>query len=229
MSLTPKALGPNAQKPGAFVSTYTPDQLIADPRNLVSTQVLLGPGTYKRGTVLGLQSVNAVHAVPAATNTGNGTLSGLSTVSLNVGDYSLTATSATEFAVVNPEGVALGTATVGSAFASAEIGLTINAGATEFVAGDRFTVTVYDATGLYVPSVRTATDGSQNPSAILADDLTLDVTGTGGAYVAGEFNLNAMTYDASWSPALLTAGLRVYGVHAKTSISAAAPLNNSAP
>lgn len=229
MSLTPIKMGDNAQKPGASVASYRPDQLIADAKLLVSENVLLAPGTYSRGTVLGLQSVNALQAVAAATNTGNGSVGALSTDSLNVGAYTLTATSATEFAVVNPEGVALGTATVGTAFTSAEVGFTVSAGATAFVVGDLFTVTAFPASGLYAVSKRTATDGSQAPSAILADDVTLAVEGTAGAYVAGEFNLNALLYDASWTPALLANGLRQYGVYAKASVTADAPLNNSAP
>lgn len=229
MSLTPIVVGDNPQTPGVYGVIYRPDQLIADSRNLVSAQVLLGPGTYKRGMVVGQVSVNALESVAAAANVGNGSVGALSTKSLNTGNYTLTATSATTFAVANPEGVALGVATVGTAFVSAEIGLTVSAGATAFAVGDLFTVTAFDATGIYAPSVRSATDGSQDPQAVLADDVTLTVPTAVGAYVAGEFNLNALTYDASWSPALLSAALRKYGIFAKGSISAAAPLNNSAP
>jgi hypothetical protein len=227
--MTPLNVSDNAQVPGVSAFMYRPDQLIADSRNLVSQPILLPAGTYKRGTVLGLQSVNDLVTLAAPTNVGNGTLGSLSTASLNTGVYTLTATDATHFAVVNPEGVALGNAVAGTPFVSAEISLTITAGTTPFSAGDLFTVTAYDATGLYVPCVRTASDGSQDPSAILADDVTTSVTVTAGAYVAGEFNLNALTYDASWTPALLTAALRKYALYAKGSISAAAPLNNSAP
>lgn len=229
MSLNPIVVGDNPQNPGVYGVIYRPDQLIADSRNLVSAQVLLGPGTYKRGMVVGQVSVNALEAVAAATNVGNGSIGALSTKSLNTGSYTVTATGATTFAVTNPEGVALGVATVGSAFVSAEIGFTVSAGATAFAVGDLFTVTAFDATGIYAPSVRSATDGSQDPQAVLADDVTLAVPTAVGAYVAGEFNLNALTYDASWSPALLAAALRKYGIFAKGSISAAAPLNNSAP
>lgn len=229
MSLTPIVVGDNPQTPGVYGVIYRPDQLIADSRNLVSAQVLLGPGTYKRGMVLGQVSVNALESVAAAANVGNGSIGALSTKSLNTGDYTVTATAATTFAVTNPEGVALGVATVGAAFVSAEIGLTISAGATAFAVGDSFTVTAFDATGIFAPSVRSATDGSQDPQAILADDVTLSVPAQVGAYVAGEFNLNSLVYDASWSPALLAAALRKYALFAKGSISAAAPLNNSAP
>lgn len=55
------------------------------------------------------------------------------------------------------------------------------------------------ATGLLIPSVKTAADGSQTPYAILVDQT--DATGGNvncGIYVKGEFNINKMTIDASW-------------------------------
>jgi hypothetical protein len=229
MSLTPIVTGDNAQLPGISAVAYRPDQLIADSRTLVSDKVVLAAGTYKRGQVVGLVSVNALEGVPGPANVGNGSIGALSTKSLNTGAYTVTATDATHFHVVSPEGVDLGVATVGIAFVSAEIGFTLSAGATAFAANDLFTVTAFDAAGIYVPSVRTASDGSQDASAILADDVTLAVPGHVGAYFAGEFNLNALSYDASWTPSLLAASLRKHGIYAKTSISAAAPLNNSAP
>jgi hypothetical protein len=229
MSLTPTVMGDNAQVPGISAVAYRPDQLIADSRTLISDMVVLGAGTYKRGQVFGLVSVAAVEAAPGAANVGNGSVGALASKSQNAGAYTLTATSATEFAVASPEGVALGVAKVGAAFTSADIALTVSAGATAFAPGDVFTVTVFDAAGIYVPSVRTATDGSQDASAILADDVTLAVPAKVGAYFAGEFNLNALIHDDSWSPSLLAASLRKHGIYAKSSISAAAPVNNSAP
>lgn len=229
MSLTATVKGDNPQLPGVSAAIYRPDQLIADPRNLVTDQILLAPGTYVRGQVMGMQSANSVAAVKGVANVGNGIIGSLSTVSLNTGVYTVTATSATTFDVVSPEGVDLGVATVGTAFASAEIGFTLTAGATAFAVGDTFAVTAYDATGIYVPCVRTATDGSQVPLAIISDNVTLVVEGTAGAYLAGEFNVRSLTHDASWTPALLIAALRPYGIFAKHSISAAMPSNNSAP
>lgn len=67
------------------------------------------------------------------------------------------------------------------------------------------------ATGVWIPSVKTATDGSQVPAAILIDqcDTTIVSPQTAGIYVMGEFNFNAITYDVSWgvkgSPAALAA------------------------
>ncbi|MCO7569376.1 head decoration protein [Pseudomonas chlororaphis] len=231
MSLTPSEIRDNPQHPGVQAQVYIPDQLIADARNLVTQPILLGSGVLKRGTVLGQQTVNPVQATPGTGNTGNGTLGAISVGSaVETGIYSLLATSATVFKVTNPEGVVLGNATAGTPFTSAEIALTITAGATAFVAGDRFTVNVFDAVGAYVACVRTATDGSQTPIAILVDDTDAsDGPATAGAYLAGEFNAAQLIYDNTWVLAALVSAMRPYGLYAKSSISAASPSNNSAP
>ncbi|MCP1376039.1 head decoration protein [Dyella lutea] len=231
MSLTPSSIGDNPQQPGVQAQVYIPDQLIADARNLVSQPIILGAGTLKRGTVLGQQTANPIEATATAGNTGNGTIGSLSTgAAPKIGNYTLTATDATHFDVVDPEGVAVGAATVGTPFTSTGINFTLTAGGTAFAAGDSFTVQVSDAVGVYIESVKTASDGSQNPVAILADDADASAGPvSAGAYLAGEFNLAALTYDASWTPATLTSALRPYGIFAKASISAAPPSNNSAP
>ena len=90
--------------------------------------------------------------------------------------------------------------------------------------GDSFTLTVIDSIGNFIESVKTASDGSQTPVAILADyaDATNGPVST-GAYVMGEFNANAISYDSSWTPELLTTALRPYGIFLKGSVSAADP------
>jgi hypothetical protein len=73
----------------------------------------------------------------------------------------------------------------------------------------------------FIKSVATASDGSQVPVAVLADDANASagpvVT---SAYLAGEFFANRMTYDASWTLSTLTAALRDYGIFIKTMSSA---------
>ena len=230
MALTPSSILDNPQQPGVQAQIYTPDQLVADARNLVSQPIILASGTLVRGTVLGQVSSQPVESA-AGVNTGNGTIGTLSVgATPKIGAYALVATSATNFTVTDPEGTALGAATVGTPYTSAEINFTITAGATAFVAGDSFTLTVLDAIGTYIESVRTAVDGSQTPVAILAD--AADASGgpvTTGAYLAGEFNLNALTFDPSWTPAQLIPALRQYGIFAKSVVSGASPANNSAP
>lgn len=56
------------------------------------------------------------------------------------------------------------------------------------------------ASGKLIKSVQTATDGSEVPCAIAIEAVAsagADVTAP--AYVAGEFNIDALTWDASWS------------------------------
>lgn len=232
MTLSVSNFGDAAQQPGILAEAYIPDQLIAGRLHLVSQPIVLAAGTLQRGAVLG-QQTNASIQVVAGSNTGNGTIAASS---LSVGAAPLTgaylakATSSTVFAVTDPEGNALGNATVGSAFTSTGINFTITAGGTAFVAGDSFTLSVADSVGNYVLSVKTASDGSQVPVAILADYA--DASGgpvTTGAYLLGEVNANALYFDPSWNVATLTTALRPYGIFVKASVSAADPVQSPLP
>lgn len=85
------------------------------------------------------------------------------------------------------------------------------------------------ATGVWIPSVKTATDGSEKPRGILVDQTDTSVTSpqTGGVYLMIEVNFNKLIYDASWgvagSAAALTAlkaGFGATSIFLKTPISA---------
>ncbi|ARF52779.1 head decoration protein [Pantoea stewartii] len=220
---TVNSLGQNQWQPGARSDAFIPDQLIASHSPLpVTDDITIAAGhEYKRGTILGRQSLKSVAAVAASGNTGNGTLAVSLGTAAEVGAYTLTATSATSFTLKDPTGTAVGTVTAGTAFDSNQLDLTVTAGATAFVAGDVFTITVSAAAGTYVLSVRTATDGSQYPSAVLIDD----VDSTAGAVNAGGYfqvavNVNRITYDDSWTVDDLKAELRGKGIFLKDSLSA---------
>lgn len=224
MTLTINSIGDNPQQPGIYAETYVPDQLIAGNLKIVTQPIILGAGTLQRGSVLGSVSTLDVIAT-TGTNTGNGTVGTISaTTGSKVGAYLLKATSATAFSVTDPEGNALPAATVGAAYSQQGIAFTITAGGTAFVAGDSFTLTVEDAIGTYKLCVKTASDGSQTPVAILADyaDASLGAVTT-GAYVMAEVNANALKYDASWDIPSLTAALRSATIFVKSSVSAADP------
>lgn len=86
-----------------------------------------------------------------------------------------------------------------------------------------------EATGVWIPSVKTATDGSEKPRGVLVDqvDTTVASPQTGGVYVMAELNFNSLIYDASWgasgSAAALTAlkiGFGATSIFLKTPISA---------
>ncbi|SDH05889.1 MULTISPECIES: head decoration protein [unclassified Duganella] len=80
------------------------------------------------------------------------------------------------------------------------------------------------ATGNYILCVKTANDGSQIPSAILAD--AADASGgavPAGAYLTGEFNVNALIFDASWTATQVKAAARSLSIFVKNVVGAADP------
>ncbi|KVZ18633.1 hypothetical protein WT88_29580 [Burkholderia stagnalis] len=186
--------------------------------------VIISSGVLSRGTVLGqVSSLNV--ETKAGSNAGNGSVGSISLgASPQIGAYVLTAKSATDFGVVDPEGNVLADATVGTAYTSSEINFTITAGATAFAAGDTFTLTVVNAIGTFIESVKTASDGSQTPVAILVDNVDASAGPIAtAAYVMGEFNARALIFDPSWTIQTLTTALRPYSIFVKSSLSAADP------
>lgn len=133
--------------------------------------------TLKSGSVLGQVSVGAlaVAAAAVAGNTGNGAL-GAWTAAAGTpeGVYRATivegAANAGTFRLEDPFGVEIGEIKVGVAFNKGGLGGTIADGATDWVAGDGFTLTVTDTppvnAGRYVAINPAATDGSQHFAAI---------------------------------------------------------------
>jgi flagellar hook-associated protein 2 len=89
---------------------------------------------------LAVESAGAA-GTPAYSGAGNGTISGLTGGPSSVAEtFTLTAIDATHFSVTGSVSGDLGTATVGTAFSSGQIGFTIKQGSTSFQAGDTFTV-----------------------------------------------------------------------------------------
>ncbi|HFN0788397.1 TPA: head decoration protein [Klebsiella variicola subsp. variicola] len=77
------------------------------------------------------------------------------------------------------------------------------------------------ASGKYTESVKTATDGSQNPVAILVDNVDASTTDqNGGLYLMGEFNQNRIVYDNTWTVADLKSALRPLAIFLKDSLQA---------
>ncbi|GAB7525330.1 head decoration protein [Paraburkholderia sp. 2C] len=224
MTLNVNTIGDNPQQPGIYAETYIPDQLIAGNLKIVSQPIILAAGALPRGSVLGAVSSLDVISTPG-TNTGNGTIGSISaSTGSKQGAYVLTATGATTFTVVDPEGNSLPNATVGTAYSQQGIGFTLTAGGTAFAAGDKFTLNVVDAVGTYKLSVKSASDGSQTPVAILADDADASAGPvTAGAYLMAEVNANSLHFDASWDIPSLTTALRPYSIFVKSSVSAADP------
>ncbi|MGR5890707.1 head decoration protein [Raoultella planticola] len=80
---------------------------------------------------------------------------------------------------------------------------------------------VITASGKYTLSVKTATDGSENPVAILVDNVDAStVDQNGGLYLMGEFNQNHIIIDASWTLAAIKTALRPLAIFLKDSVQA---------
>lgn len=75
--------------------------------------------------------------------------------------------------------------------------------------------------GKYNLSLSAASDGSQTPVAILAEDV--DASGgdkDGIVYISGDFNQDAITFGASHTAASVKAGLRDLGIYLHAPVSA---------
>jgi hypothetical protein len=80
------------------------------------------------------------------------------------------------------------------------------------------------ASGKFTLALSASSDGSQTPTAILADNAdgsAADVIA--GVFLEGEFNINAVTLGTGITSTAAQDALRPLGVHLKSSVSAADP------
>ena len=85
-------------------------------------------------------------------------------------------------------------------------------------------VGVITASGKYALSLSASSDGSQTPVAIVADAVDASAGDvTGGVYLAGEFNANALTLGTGITLAAATAALRPLSIWIKSAIVASDP------
>lgn len=127
------------------------------------------------GTLLAKDTKSVVTEAKAS-GSGTGTIGAATLGVLAIpGVYKIifTTTGATALAnVFAPNGLFIGILTVGTAFVSDHINLTIADGATDWTAADVVTVTV-SGDGKYYPAVYGAVDGTGEPCAILAEDVAI--------------------------------------------------------
>lgn len=131
-----------------------------------------GSAAYKAGQVLGKISAGTATAEANGSNTGDGAM-GAVTVggSAKEGVYTLTVvepgTDAGDFVVEGPDGVVVGSGSVGSAFSAGGLSFTLADGSADFAAGDSFTITVVVSSEKYTDHDPAASDGSQVAAAVL--------------------------------------------------------------
>lgn len=171
--------------------------------------VVAGSGVFPPGMVLGVIGIgSAVGAIKAGGNTGNGVMTldaDPVREGVTAGVYTITAvdpaTNGGRFSVEDPRGNVIGFANVGVAFAD-QVAFTIADGATDFILGDGFTVTVNPGSLKLAPSPDEMTEGIEGAEVATCialyggDASTNDVE---IAIVARDQEVNALvlSYDAS--------------------------------
>jgi hypothetical protein len=206
--------------PASFSSSaLTFDGLFAGPSDLIKSRkvTLLSGQNLVRGTVLGkkVTAGTIAGAADAGNTSGSGAIGTLSVgTGAQLGVYRAVciepAANAGTFAVFDPSGVEIGKATVAVAF-TGQVNFTI-ADATDFVAGDAFSITVSAITEKYLKSLSAATDGSQVPDASSRRTATRRADAEALVYVRGDFAESALTIGTAHTAASIREGLRVKGI-----------------
>lgn len=128
------------------------------------------------------------------------------------------ATNGGVFSVIDPDGVALANATVGTPYVGA-INFTITDDDPDFAVGDSFTIAVVAGSGLAVLADNSKVDGSQFADCILAVETdTTDGNVVQEAYASGHFNSKALTFGGNDTAADHEAELRVLGIYLRDNI-----------
>lgn len=151
--------------------------------------------TLSAGDVLAREATGLTAASAAdAGNTGDGTMGTVTPgVTAKEGVYTLTiiepATDAGSFSVEDPDGENVGTGTVAVAFSGGGLGFTLADGATDFVAGDQFTITISQGSGLYkaLPN-----DGSEEAAGILYEDVDASAAAVQGVGIVRDAEVNGL-------------------------------------
>jgi len=166
------------------------------------------------GTVLGKIANGTASAAADAGNTGDGTM-GAITVGNGalVGDYRLVilepGTNAGDFSVEDPNGVNIGNGDVAAAFNAGGLSFTLADGATDFVAGDAFTITVAAGSGKYVLHDAAGIDGREVAVAVLYDGVDASAADVDGVITArdSEVAVDRLTFKTGISGGDKTAAL----------------------
>lgn len=160
-----------------YERNHTAEFLLSEASGSRSREAIVinaGAGALVAGTILALITAsNAATASAAAGNTGNGTF-GAITVSNDAitGTYAVEVTAeaadAGTFSVTDPNGLAVGTGTIGDEFSGGGLKFTIADGSTDFKVGDKWTVAVNAGLGEWVAYDDDGTnDGRRTASGIL--------------------------------------------------------------
>lgn len=177
--------------------------------------ITIDTGVLEAGTVLGQITKGAATGSAVAGNTGNGTITAAPAVSAGAkaGVYRAVciepAANVGKFLVTDPSGINLGVATVAVEFTGGGLTFTIADGATDFVSGDSFTITVAVGSLKYVAFDQDGVDGSEVAAAILFNNIdATDADMEAPAVVRdAEVNGSKLTWPADIEDAEKTAAI----------------------
>jgi len=206
-------------------TAFSVKQILAGGTYTTRKFTTTGVAALVAGTVMGAVLAAASATVTVGTpvsgvggTVGNGTISAFTCddgAQEGVWNLICTVTGATgKFKVVRPDGTIDGVLTIGTAYTGGING-TVSDGANDWLVDDIIPVTVaYDWAALeYKKSLAAATDGSQTPRAILAQDV--DVTSADKEaiyYETGQIVGSALTLGAGHTVATIREGLRRLGL-----------------
>jgi hypothetical protein len=203
-------------------STYSGRALVLPGAPVSTRKFLLTSGVLLAGAVLGIVAGTPT-AAAAAGNTGNGTIGTLSVGNgAKTGAWRLLciepAANGGVFSVEDPDGIVVGRALVATPYVG-PIGFTIADGATDFVAGDSFVVTVPTSTNVLL-SAAAATNGSALPVAVLAHEADAS-TGPKEviAYTRADVIESALSFGAGHTADTVREALRRRGITLVPSLS----------
>lgn len=188
------------------------------------TPMVAGDG-FAITTVDGISKPTATAAANAG-NTGNATCSAVTCTGYapKLGLYKLTinvaATNAGEFTLEDPDGKIVGTGNVASAFVGGGLSFTLADGSADFVAGDRFHITVSAGSGKLTQWNPSAVDGSQTVIGILYGNRNASTVDKNVTYVAraASVNQSELIFPTGANAATIAAGvvqLKTLGILAR--------------
>lgn len=182
---------------GDIVRTEMPNGMSRKRVTIASSAALLA------GTVLGQITMGTASIEAFAGNTGSsGTIASAAVADgAKPGAYKVIiiepGSNAGVFTVEDPDGILVGTGTVAVEFVGGGLTFTVT-DATDFVAGDGFTITVAAGSGKYKKAPATAVDGSDAGAAILLEDADAsdgDVTDVLVLYRDAQVDITRLIYD----------------------------------
>ena len=177
------------------------------------------------GAIIAILLAGTASASAGAGNTGDGVMGAITVSgSAQAGDYTLTIieteAAAGSFTVEAPDGTALATGDVGAAYSDGGLAFTLADGATDFIAGDTFTITVTVTGETYAEYNPAGTNGSENVAGILFDAVDASTAEADGVALVRdcEFHADEVTWKTGMTVGEIadaTAELKKLGILAR--------------